>query len=72
MLNAGSCARFYSCGWVKLCIVCFQVGYVMLCKDGDNFGALPLEATKVWALGKNILFLIGPYIINFFQDRTRS
>jgi len=45
MLNASSCVRFSSCGWVKFCMVCFQVGCVMLCKDGDNFGALPLEAT---------------------------
>jgi len=46
-LNAGSCARFSSCGWVKFYMVCFQVGCVMLCKDGDNFGALPLKAAKV-------------------------
>ncbi|KAH8935219.1 hypothetical protein BDL97_17G017800 [Sphagnum fallax] len=32
------------------------VGCVMLCKDGDNFGALPLEATKAWALGKIFFF----------------
>ncbi len=25
MLNVGSCARFFSCGWVKFCMVCFQV-----------------------------------------------
>jgi len=35
----------------------------MLCKDGDNCGALPLEATKAWALGKNIPCLIGRDII---------
>jgi len=28
-------------------------GCVMLCKDGDNFGALPLEAARAWALGKS-------------------
>jgi len=31
----------------------------MLCKDGDNFGALPLEAARAWALGKINPFLIG-------------
>jgi hypothetical protein len=35
----------------------------MLCKDGDNFGALPLEVPRAWASGKNIPFLIGPDII---------
>ncbi len=50
MLNVGSCARFSSCGHVKFCMVCFQVGCVMLCKDGDDFGALPREAAKAWAL----------------------
>jgi hypothetical protein len=44
----------------------------MLCKDGDNFGALPPEATKAWALGKNIPFLIGLDIINVFQGGARS
>ncbi len=72
MLNVNSCARFSSCGWVKFCMVCFQVGCVMLCKDGDNFGALPPKATKTWALGKNIPFLIGPDIIKAFQGGTRS
>jgi hypothetical protein len=56
MLNVGSCTRFSSYGWVKFCMVSFHVGCVMLCKDGDNFGALPLEATRAWALGKNIIF----------------
>jgi len=50
MLNAGSCIRFSSCGWVKFCMA---FGCVMLCKDGDNFGALPLEAARAWALGKS-------------------
>jgi hypothetical protein len=44
----------------------------MLCKDGHNFEALPLEATKTWALGKNIPFLVGPYIIKALQGGTRS
>jgi hypothetical protein len=35
----------------------------MLCKDGDNFGALPVEAARVWASRKNIPSLIGPDII---------
>jgi len=39
----------------------------MLCKDGDNFGTLPLKAARAWALGKNIPFLIGPDIIKAFQ-----
>jgi len=72
MLNANSCARFSSCGWVKLCMVCFQVGCVMLCKDGDDFGALPPKAAKTWALGKSIHFLIGPDIINVLQGGARS
>jgi hypothetical protein len=72
MLNASSCARFSSCGWVKFYMVCFQVGCVMLCKDGDNFGTLPLQATKTWALGKNIIFLIGQNIIKTLQGGTRS
>jgi len=25
----------------------------MLCKDGDNFGALPLKVAKAWASGKS-------------------
>jgi hypothetical protein len=57
MSNANTCVRFSSCGWVKFCMVCFQVGCVMLCKDGDNFGALPPEAAKTWALGKKNSFL---------------
>jgi len=56
MLNVGNRARFSSCGWVKFCMVCFQVGCVMLCKDGDNFGTLTRKAAKAWALGKNVPF----------------
>ncbi len=59
MLNAGSCAKFSSCGWVKLCMVCFEARCVVLCKDGDIFGALPPEAAKTWASGKKIPLLIG-------------
>jgi hypothetical protein len=44
----------------------------MLCKDGDNFGALPPEATKTWALGKNIFFLIGLNIIKVLKGGARS
>jgi len=71
MLNDGGCARFSSCGWVKLCMVYFQVGCVMLCKDGDDFGRPP-EAARAWVLRKNIHFLIGPDIINVLQGGTRS
>jgi hypothetical protein len=39
----------------------------MLYKDGDNFGALPLEATKTWALGKNIPFLTGQILSRLFK-----
>jgi hypothetical protein len=39
----------------------------MLCKDGDNFGALPLKVARAWASGKNILFLIGLDIIKALQ-----
>jgi hypothetical protein len=43
----------------------------MLCKDGDNFRALPLEVAKTWALrGKKIL--IGPNTIKAFQGGVRS
>ncbi len=72
MLNVNSCVRFSSCGWVKFCVVCFQVGFVMLYKDGDNFGALPLEVAETWALGKNIPFLIGLDIIKTLQGGARS
>ncbi len=72
MLNAGSCARFSSCGCVKLCMVYFQVGCVMLCKNGDNFGTLPPEVARAWVSGKNIPFLIGPDIINVLQGGARS
>ncbi len=72
MLNASSCARFFSCGWMKFCMVCFQVGCVMLCKDGDNFKALPPEVARTWALGKKIIFLIGPDIIKALQGGARS
>ncbi len=72
MLYASSCARFSSCGWVKFCMVCFQVGCVMLCKDGDNFKALPLEVTRTWALGKNIPLLSGLDIIKVLQGGARS
>jgi hypothetical protein len=44
----------------------------MLCKDGDDFGALPLEVARAWVLGKNIPFLIGPDIINVLQGGARS
>jgi hypothetical protein len=44
----------------------------MLCKDGDDFGALPPEVAKAWASGKNILFLIRPNIINVLQGGARS
>ncbi len=57
---------------VKFCMVCFQVGCVMLCKDGDDFGALPREAAKAWALQKSIPFLIGLDIINVLQGGARS
>jgi hypothetical protein len=53
-------------------MVCFQVGRVMLCKDGDNFRALPLEVARTWALGKNIFFLNGPNIIKVLQGGARS
>ncbi len=72
MLNVGSCARFSSFGWVKLCMVWFQVGCVMLCKEGDNFEALPLKTAEAWALGKNIPFLSGLDIIKAFQGGARS
>jgi hypothetical protein len=49
----------------------FRLG-AMLCKDGDNFGALPPEATETWALGKNIPFLIGLDIIKALQGGARS
>ncbi len=72
MLNAGSCARFSSCVWVKFYMVCFQVGCVMLCKDGDNFGTLPPKVAITRALGKNIPFLIGLDIIKALQGGARS
>jgi hypothetical protein len=43
----------------------------MLCKDGDNFKALP-KATRTWALRNNIPFLIGLDIIKALQGGTRS
>jgi hypothetical protein len=39
----------------------------MLCKDGENFGTLPLEAVRAWASRKYIPFLIGLNIIKVFQ-----
>jgi len=72
MLNVGSCARFSSCGWVKFCMVCFQVGCVMLYKDGDNFGTLPPKVARAWVSRKNIPFLIRPDIINVLQHGARS
>ncbi len=56
MSNASSCARFFSCGWMKFYMVCFQVGCVMLCKDGDNFKALPPEVARTWALGNIYIY----------------
>jgi hypothetical protein len=44
----------------------------MLCKDGDNFGALPPKAAIAWALRKNISFLIGLDIIKALQGGARS
>jgi hypothetical protein len=35
----------------------------MLCKDGDNFGALTPKAARAWASRKNIPFLNGLDII---------
>ncbi|CAK9218270.1 unnamed protein product [Sphagnum jensenii] len=49
-----------------------KVRCVMLCKDGDNFGALPPKATKAWASGKNIPFLTGLDIINALQGGAKS
>jgi hypothetical protein len=72
MLNANTCARFSSCGWVKFYMVCFQVGCVILCKDGENFKALPPHVAITWALGKNIPFLSGPNIIKVLQGGARS
>jgi hypothetical protein len=43
----------------------------MLCKDGNNFGTLPLEVARTLALGKNIPFLIGPNIIKALQGGAR-
>jgi hypothetical protein len=53
-------------------MVWFQVGCVMLCKDGDNFGALPLKVAEAWALGKNIPFLNGLDIIKALRGGARS
>ncbi len=72
MSYASSCVNFFSCGWMKFCMVSFQVGCVMLRHDGDNFRALPLEVTRTWASGKKILFLIGSDIIKALQGGTRS
>jgi hypothetical protein len=43
----------------------------MICKDGDNFGALPLKVAIAWASRKNP-FLIGLNIINFLQGGAKS
>jgi hypothetical protein len=53
-------------------MVWFQVGCVMLCKDGDNFEALPLKTDEAWALGTNIPFLTGLDIIKAPQGGARS
>ncbi len=45
---------------------------VMLCKDDNNFGALPLKVAEAWALGKNIPFLTGLDIIKAPQGGARS
>jgi hypothetical protein len=57
---------------MKFCMVWIQVGSVMLCKDGDNFGALPLKVAEAWALGKNIHFLARLDIIKALQGGARS
>jgi hypothetical protein len=44
----------------------------MLCKDGDNFKALPLEVTRTWASGKNIPLLSGLDIIKVLRGGARS
>jgi len=72
MLNASSCARFSSCGWVKLYMICFQIRRVMLCKDGDNCGTLTPKVARAWALGKNIPFLTRLDITKVFQGGARS
>jgi hypothetical protein len=41
---------------MKFYMVCFQVGCVMLCKDGDNFKALPPEVARTWALGNIYIY----------------
>ncbi|KAH9555771.1 hypothetical protein CY35_08G133200 [Sphagnum magellanicum] len=46
---------------ILICWVCH------VCKDRDNFGALPLEIARAWASRKNILFLVGPDIIKAIQ-----
>ncbi|CAK9871809.1 unnamed protein product [Sphagnum jensenii] len=62
--------EFHTPSHIFLCIE--NVKCVMLCKDGDNFGALPPKATKAWASRKNIPFLISLDIINALQGGTRS
>jgi hypothetical protein len=44
----------------------------MLFKDGGNFGTLPPKATIIWALVKNIPFLIGVDMIKALQGGARS
>jgi hypothetical protein len=53
-------------------MVCFQIGHVMLCKDGDNCGALTPKVARTWASGKNIPFLNGLDITKVFQGGARS
>ncbi len=60
--------------WVGEILYGLFLGWVchVICKDGDNFGALPPKAARTWALGKNIPFLIGPNIIKALQGGARS
>jgi hypothetical protein len=44
----------------------------MLCKDGDNFGALTPKVARAWASRKNIPFLIVLDIIKALQGGARS
>ncbi|CAK9235353.1 unnamed protein product [Sphagnum troendelagicum] len=59
-------------GHIELSVVLAKLVGIVPILDGDDFGALPPEVAKVWALGKNIPFLIGLDIINVFQGGARS
>jgi 3,4-dihydroxy 2-butanone 4-phosphate synthase len=45
-------------------VVPVMVGCVMLCNEGDDFGALPPAAARAWCTANGVPFLDGKALIS--------